>query len=234
MESQVAGVAMACGIGLARIQPSRSPGTTPLPGTAELRPTPAAHPRLLASSSSAAWSALLDGESQLSQHPDSAGLPALEVTGGKALARGELVGCAEDRFRQVTALVPDQLVRPGRGETVRGEERLRPQPVVLLCRVQHLSTVTWPQFGLIQTFLSAGCARASLAAVIRPYIVRSAVADDPARPDPTAGGGGWWPQLTPMPPEPAAAEAVVTWVSDPSEPTRWRTICDRPLARTYR
>lgn len=28
-----------------------------------------------------------------------------------------------------------------------------------------------------------------------------------------------WFQLAPMPPEPAAAGAVVTWVSDPSEPT---------------
>ena len=62
--------------------------------------------------------------------------------------------------------------------------------------------------------------RASLAAPIRPHIVSSAPADDPARPDPAVGGGGRWPQLAPMPPEPAATGAVVTWVSDPSWPTR--------------
>jgi hypothetical protein len=46
------------------------------------------------------WSALrgsssrLDGESKLSEHLDGAGLPALEITGGKALACGEFVSRA--------------------------------------------------------------------------------------------------------------------------------------------
>ncbi len=51
--------------------------------------------------SSPGWLSLLDGESQLSQHPYCAGLPALEVTGGKALACGELIGCTQDRLRRV-------------------------------------------------------------------------------------------------------------------------------------
>jgi hypothetical protein len=33
------------------------------------------------------WSSRLDGDSKLSEHLDGAGLPALEITGGKALAR---------------------------------------------------------------------------------------------------------------------------------------------------
>jgi hypothetical protein len=37
------------------------------------------------------WSSRLDRESKLSEHLDGAGLPALEITGGKALARGELI-----------------------------------------------------------------------------------------------------------------------------------------------
>jgi hypothetical protein len=36
------------------------------------------------------WSARLDAESKLFEHLDRAGLPALEISGGKALARGEL------------------------------------------------------------------------------------------------------------------------------------------------
>src|SRR5438876_4161916 len=52
------------------------------------------------------WLRVLDGESQLSEHPDGAGLPALEIAGGKALASGELISCAQDRLRRVTALPP--------------------------------------------------------------------------------------------------------------------------------
>src|SRR6476646_5055666 len=52
------------------------------------------------------WSWLvLDGESQFCEHRDGARFPALEVAGVKALAGGELIGCAQDRFRRVTAFV---------------------------------------------------------------------------------------------------------------------------------
>ena len=47
----------------------------------------------------------LDGELELSEHLDGAGLPALEITGGKALARSELISRAQDCFRRVTALL---------------------------------------------------------------------------------------------------------------------------------
>ena len=72
------------------------------------------------------WSSRLDGESKLSEHLDGAGLPALEITGGKALARGELISRAQDCFRRVTAFVPDQIVSRGRSESMRREEPLRP------------------------------------------------------------------------------------------------------------
>ena len=43
------------------------------------------------------WSLfVLDGEAQLFEHRDGAGLAALEITGPKALAGGELVGRAQD------------------------------------------------------------------------------------------------------------------------------------------
>src|SRR5262249_22189802 len=87
------------------------------------------------------WSSLfLHGESELSEHPYGARLPALEVTGAKPLARGELVSCAQDRFRWVAAFFPGQLISRGGSETMLGEEPLRPQPVVLLYRAQHVST----------------------------------------------------------------------------------------------
>src|SRR2546427_13236489 len=63
--------------------------------------------------------------------------PALEITGGKALARGELISRAQDCFRRVTAFVPDQIVSRGRSESMR--RALRPQSVVLLYRTQHVS-----------------------------------------------------------------------------------------------
>jgi len=45
------------------------------------------------------WSSLLlDGETQLSEHPYGACLPALEVTGVKSLARGELISYAKIAF----------------------------------------------------------------------------------------------------------------------------------------
>ena len=72
------------------------------------------------------WSSRLDGESKLSEHLDGAGLPALEISGGKALARGELISRAQDCFRRVKAFVPDQIVRRGRSESVRREEPVRP------------------------------------------------------------------------------------------------------------
>src|SRR6185437_14509036 len=87
------------------------------------------------------WSSpVLDGESQLSQHRDGAGLPALEIAGAKALARGELIRCAQDCFRRVTAFVPDQVIGRGRAETMRREELLGLQPVVLLYRAQYVIT----------------------------------------------------------------------------------------------
>jgi hypothetical protein len=44
------------------------------------------------------WSSRLDGESKLFEHVDGAGLPALEITGGKALARGELISVPKIAF----------------------------------------------------------------------------------------------------------------------------------------
>src|SRR5215469_5993241 len=87
------------------------------------------------------WSFLgLDGESQLYEHRVGAVFPALEIAGGEALAGGELVRGAQDCFRRVTVFVPDQVVGGGRAETVRGEELLRPQPVVLRYRAHHVIT----------------------------------------------------------------------------------------------
>src|SRR5262249_8789447 len=87
------------------------------------------------------WSSLvLDGESQFPEHRDGAALPALEIAGGKVLARGELISCAQDRFVRVTAFVPDQLITPARTETMRREEPFRPELVVFLYRAQHVIT----------------------------------------------------------------------------------------------
>jgi hypothetical protein len=47
----------------------------------------------------AGWlSFFLDGESGLSEHGDGAALSALEIAGGKALARGELISRARMAF----------------------------------------------------------------------------------------------------------------------------------------
>src|SRR2546423_9551874 len=87
------------------------------------------------------WSSLvLDGESQFPEHRDGAALPALEVAGGKLLARGELISCAQDRLVRVTAFVPDQLITPAGAETMLREELLRPQSVVLLYGAQYVIT----------------------------------------------------------------------------------------------
>src|SRR5262245_5370147 len=82
-----------------------------------------------------AWGARfsrLHGESELSQHRDSAAPAPLEITRGKAVAAGELVRGSEDRLGRVRPSLPDQVVGRGRREAVLGEERLRAQPVVLL------------------------------------------------------------------------------------------------------
>src|SRR5262245_5383490 len=71
------------------------------------------------------WSSRLDGESKLSEHLDRAGLPALEIAGGKALPRGELISRAQDRFRRITASIPDQVIRRGGSESMRREEPVR-------------------------------------------------------------------------------------------------------------
>src|SRR5262249_30736412 len=69
----------------------------------------------------------LNGEAQLSENLDRAALSALEITGGKALPRGELVRGAQDCLRRVATFLPDELVRRRRGETVLREEFLRTQ-----------------------------------------------------------------------------------------------------------
>src|SRR3984885_900082 len=78
-----------------------------------------------------------DGEAQVAEDLDGAGLAALEVTGGQALSRGELVGGAEDRLGRVATFIPDEVVRRRGRETVRGEEGLRAEAVVLLDGAHH-------------------------------------------------------------------------------------------------
>jgi hypothetical protein len=43
-------------------------------------------------------SSRVDGESQIPEHSHGAGLAALEITGGKALAGGEFISGAQDCF----------------------------------------------------------------------------------------------------------------------------------------
>src|SRR6476620_9065371 len=83
---------------------------------------------------------LLDDESEVSEHPYGTSLPALEVTRAETLARCELIGCAQDCFRRVTASFPSDLIGRGRGEAMLREEPLRPQPVVVVYRAQYVST----------------------------------------------------------------------------------------------
>ena len=80
-------------------------------------------------SASPSRSHVLASESQVSEYPDGAASPALEITGGEALARRELIGCAQDGFRRVTAVALDQLVGCGRSETMVSEEPLRSESV---------------------------------------------------------------------------------------------------------
>jgi hypothetical protein len=53
----------------------------------------------------------------------------------KAVAGSELVGGAQDRFRRIAAMIPDQHISGGVAKTMLAEEGFRPQPVVLLYRV---------------------------------------------------------------------------------------------------
>src|SRR3984957_17396383 len=80
----------------------------------------------------------LNVESERPEHLDGAGLAALEITGGKPLPDGELVGGAQDRLRRVRALLPDQVIGRGRGVAMGGEKLLRAEPVVLLQRAHHV------------------------------------------------------------------------------------------------
>src|SRR5262249_22696211 len=81
---------------------------------------------------------LLDCEPQVAEHLDCTGLAALKVAGGETLTRRELVRCAEDRFRRITALVRHKLICGGRRKAVCSEERLRADSVVLVYRALHV------------------------------------------------------------------------------------------------
>src|SRR5215470_7600001 len=110
-------------------------------GTATSAPTMSRRASLMTKSALLGWSSLLlDGESQVSEHPYGACLSALEVTGAKSLARGELISCAQDCFRRVTAFFPGQLISRRGGETMLREEALRTQSVVIFYRAQDVST----------------------------------------------------------------------------------------------
>jgi hypothetical protein len=54
------------------------------------------------------------------------------------LARGELIRRTQDCFRRVNALVPNQVIRRGRAESMLGIEPLGPQLVVLPYRAHHV------------------------------------------------------------------------------------------------
>ncbi len=100
----------------------------------------------------------LDGEAQVAENPDRAGLPALEIAGSQPLARGELIGRAQNGFRRVAAFVPDQVIRRGGGEAVRGEEAGRTQPVVLLNRAHYVITGhRFPRHRHVLTVPGRGC-----------------------------------------------------------------------------
>src|SRR5262245_37382663 len=76
----------------------------------------------------------------MSEHPYGACLAPLEVAGAKSLASGELISCAQDCFRRVTACFPGELISCGGSETMLRGGPLRPQPVVLFDRAQYVST----------------------------------------------------------------------------------------------
>jgi MFS family permease len=65
-------------------------------------------------------------ESKVSKDLHRTRLPALEIAGRQTPARGELIGCAEDRLRWILALLPYEVVGRGGREPVLIEESLRP------------------------------------------------------------------------------------------------------------
>src|SRR6516162_1011068 len=97
------------------------------------------HPWFPSGSALRGWPSLvLDAESQVCEYGDGAVLPALEIAGGEALAGGELISGAQDRFRRVPAFAGDQVISGGWAETMLGEECHRSQPVVFLDRALHV------------------------------------------------------------------------------------------------
>jgi len=73
-----------------------------------------------------------------SEYVDGTRLPALEIAGGEAPARRELVRSAEKGLRWVAAVVADQLVGRRPREPVLREELIWPEPVVFLYRAHHV------------------------------------------------------------------------------------------------
>jgi hypothetical protein len=88
-------------------------------------------------------SEMTHSESQISEHLDGAALAALEVSRGKPLAGSELVRSAQDCLRRVAALLPDQLVRRGRGEPMVGEECCAPSRSYSAIARTTSSRLTW-------------------------------------------------------------------------------------------
>src|SRR6476646_3914516 len=82
----------------------------------------------------------MHGESQISEHLDGAALAALEVGRGKPLAASELVRRTQDRLGRVAALLPNQLVRCGGGESMLAEEPLCAKVVVFRHRAHYVLT----------------------------------------------------------------------------------------------
>src|SRR6187549_1900143 len=75
------------------------------------------------------WSSLLlDGETQLSEHPYGACLPALEVTGVKSLAPGELISCAQDLLSADNGVLPTRAHKSW-WERNHAQRRTAPAPV---------------------------------------------------------------------------------------------------------
>ena len=83
----------------------------------------------------------MHGESQISEHLDRACLAALEVSGGKPLAGGELVA-PRPRLPSVGSGAPPRSARTRRrrGEPVLGEELLGSEPVVVRDRAHYIVT----------------------------------------------------------------------------------------------
>src|SRR4051794_40993063 len=72
-----------------------------------------------------------DGESQVPEDSDGPRLAALEITRSEAPSSGKFVCRTEDRFRRVRVVVPDKVIRRGRGETMLSKELLWPEPIVI-------------------------------------------------------------------------------------------------------